>query len=507
MTNTTSTLARLTLFISILVMSAACTFQTNTSGQTAEPTSIPTSPPTLPEGTETISGTPENETGGEEVQATTPLSTGEAPVPTEGDQTEPTGIPEDPFANTDPQGQRVFLWYFLPAQSPADQTFNQVVDLFNQSNTQGIFIDAYNQSTTTGVLTRTLPVLNTSDVPGLIMTTPDMAAVLDEGLQDLTPFIYSPTWGFSAEQLADFSAAMISQSQLPFYTDVQLAFPLLREAQLLFSNTEWITELGYVRSPESTQEIQALACQARDTGMRRTGSLGQTGLQIEPGLASLAALVQAFGGELSGPDSATYVLNSDEAVAAMQYLQGLAFENCASLALEEPELYNSFAQGKSALLLASSEYLTPIENSVESDLAFVWDAVGFFDPEGTETPVIPPGLNFSLPASSPEQMVAAWNFVRFFHTPEAQALWLPASGGMPISPALAQTAEMPDPYSGVLRALDQSYVLPAFPQYTEIDQLVAQAMMAIVEGAAIETRLDSLQNQVDRLTESFYEQR
>lgn len=493
-------LLKILMLFSLFTLSA-CTYSTAPSATPDE--TAASAPPlmeqTAPSRTQEVRTTQESDT---QTAVTTEVEVTEESLP-EG---EPTPTIEDPFASVDPSGQRVFLWYFLPAQGPADLAFNRVVDLFNQNNPDGIFIDAYNQSTPTGILTRTLPVLNTVDVPGLIMTDADLVYQLDDGLLDLNPLLNSPRWGFSPDQQAGFSQPMLTQGQFPTYTEQLLSFPLLRQAHVLYSNTEWITELGFVRSPRTAEELQNLACLASSTAMRRASSDSLIGLQVDPGLASMAALINAFGGEIGGPDSSFYEVNTPAAIEAMQYLQSLTAADCAGLGPVNQEAITDFGAAREALLLASITHMTELESAVEAGRAFAWNASGFPAPEESQAPVIIPGLNFSIPRSSPEQMLAAWLFVRYFHSPEAQAVWIPVTGSIPISVQLAEEAGMPAAYTNVLRQVDQSLFVAALPQYAAVDQLAAQAMQEIAAGASVERRLAQLQAEIDERTAGFFNQ-
>jgi ABC-type glycerol-3-phosphate transport system substrate-binding protein len=481
------------LFVLVaLITLSACTFQ---SGQPA--------PPTIP--TQSTSATLENGSTVQEenqtaVESPEPSITEEINVP------EATGtVVVDDLASIDPTGQHVYFWYFAEPQSPIDQALNQVVDQFNQTNPNGIFIDAYNQSTAQEVISRTLPLLNTPDVPALLMTNPEVVYRLATGISDLEPFLTNTKWGFSQDEAAQLIPGMLEQVQYPEFSSGVYAFPISRDAELLFNNLEWLSDLDRFAGPLSPQELADTACAATNQSMRRLQLDNLSGLQLYPGLNSFAALTAAFGGSIFQPEQTNYALNTDASFQAMQYLQKLSLDGCLDLADDYAHLTGNFSRAETAFILGAASDISEVQQTVSQDLAFAWDVSGFPAQDGTAAPLILPGVNLSITNTTPEQMLAAWTFIQYFQSSEAQNIWIPATGEFPALGQAGAEAAMPAGYFKTLESLQNAPAIPVFPGIEEIDQLVHDTMGSIADGAAVQPALDALQRSAEQTTDTYFD--
>jgi ABC-type glycerol-3-phosphate transport system substrate-binding protein len=483
------------LILFSLLLGAGCTLQTTQPSPTeSAPASQETQVPELP--TSTTAAATE-----------APAATESQPVATEEVFPTETSTPDvvvDPYADVRPDDQYVYFWYFLPPQAPADQALNTIVDQFNQSNPYDIFIDAYNQSTADGVLTRTLPLLNTTDMPALVLTNPDLVYQLAGGLESLDALIGSPTWGFTEDVYASYNSGMIKQGQFPEFSTDLYAFPALRTAQILYLNTDWASENGYYPPFKTTQELSDLACTTAANPMRSAPVAHPIGLEISPGIGSFAALTRAFGGTIQPEEANVYQLNTAGSLEAMQYLAEFGRQNCLEFPTGDQLEYQNFAGAAAAMLLANSKELPGIDDQIRTGLNFNWNSTGVPTPDQGQQIVLLPGHDFSIAKHSPEQIVAAWEFVKYFHSQEAQEIWIPATGNIPLAPSVAANIRMPNAYLNLLSLVETAEILPAFPQAEQIDDLIQDAMQRVLDGSPTEQVLNELQNSVEALTTSFY---
>lgn len=483
------------LFFVSLLFSAGCTWQT--------PAPTPTAPTgetqEIPKSTSTpTSVTP---TPSAEISATM------EPQPLATEEFQPAITPttvEDIYNQVHPDDQRVFFWYFLPPQSPADLALNRIVDGFNQSNPYEIFVDAYNQSTVTGVLTRTLPLLNTADMPALVMTNADMVYQLADGLETLGPLISSPTWGFASDEYAKFNPAMIAQGQFPEFSPDLYAFPALRTAEILYQNMDWSGELGYYQAPKTTQELSDLACAAAGSPMRGIHFAKPVGLEVSPGIGAFAALTGAFGGTIQPLEATIFQLNTPGSIEGMKYLAEFGSRNCFRFPTGDVSEVQNFVDSSAAMLLSNSTDLISADEHIKSGLNFSWESTGLPTPEQSQQIVILPGLNFSLTRQSSEQIVAAWLFIKYFQTQAAQEIWISATGNIPLSPAIVTGSEMPNVYNSMLYLVETAEFIPAYPQAEQVNDLIQGAMQSCLQGSPVEQVLNALQSSVEELTANFY---
>lgn len=479
------------LLILLAVLIQACTFQVGINTQVistlSEDQIVSTSPPV-----------------GNEQQDSEELE--EKPIGTT-DVFSPDSISTseiDPYKSVDPQGERVYFWYFLPPQIPADIALNQVVDLFNENNPYDIFVDAYNQSTSAEIISRTLPLLNTPDVPGIIMTNPDLVYRLHDGLADLNPMIKNPTIGFTQQEQENFVTQMISQAQFAGWSESQFAFPMSRNVEAVNYNLEWLFELDNSSTPANLQQLNQTACLASTRPMSGASTGDPTGFTFVPSLAVLGAFTEAFDGSLYQPENNTYQVNSDESIAAMNYLYALSQGGCLTTQNDIEQGKIAFSQAETLYLLSSASEFQELDELISANLSFSWDAIGVPGTEAPRSPTILFGPNLSIPSSTPEQMVAAWMFIKFFQSSDAQRIWIQATGGYPLSRTISADFPMPAAYWQIFSELEDAPALPAYPLIDVANQRVAAAMEEILSGADIERSLNSLQSGLNRLTLNFY---
>ncbi len=481
----------LLFYLLMAILVHGCTFQTGSPTQavvnSSEDTAVVTTSLTENEGDES------DETGEK------PVGTTDVFVPEAVTTLEP-----DPFKSIILQDQTVYFWYFLPPQSPIDLALNQVVDLFNEQNPYNIFIDAYNQSTSAEIISRTLPIINTADVPGLIMTDPDLVYQLREGLADLNLFLDSPSIGFTPEELANFNQQMIAQGQYAGWSESLFAFPMSRNVEIINYNLEWLSELDLFSAPATLEQLHQTGCLASSRPMQRSTTTDTTGIVLVPSLATFDALTTAYGGSLYQPEDSTFKVNSDASIAAMGFLKELYQAGCMEIYPDSTQSAEAFSQAVSPYFIGPATEFLQIESLNAANLSFSWDASGIPGVEAASLPTIEYGYNFSIPGSTPEQMVAAWMFIKFFQTSEAQRIWIQATSEYPLSRTVSANFLMPAAYWKIFNQLKDAPTLPAYPLIDEVNQRVVNSMRRILAGANTETALNLLQSSLDRLTLDFY---
>jgi multiple sugar transport system substrate-binding protein len=446
----------LAFFLLTVVLITGCTFQT---GSNPQPVASPV------ENVEAVTSTPASEADDEEESEEQPIGTLEAVVPEADD----TPIP-DPYGSIDPQGQTVYFWYYLPPQTQADIALNSVVDRFNENNPYDIFIDAYNQSTSAEIISRTLSVLNTQDVPGLVMTEPDIVYRMRDGLADLNLFINSPSIGFAQAESDNFNHQMITQAQYSGWSESQFAFPISRNVAVLSHNLEWLSGLGGFSAPGSLQQLNETACLANTRPLPRAPNTETTGLSLVPSLATFGALTEAFSGTLYQAEDSTFKVNSEASIAAMNYLYDLDQADCMEIESDDEQATSTFSLAESLYLLGPADEFIALNQLISENLSFSWNASGLPGLEGPSLPTILYGPNLSIPSSTPEQMVAAWMFIKFIQTSDAQRIWIQATGEYPLSRTITADFPMPAAYWKIFSELKEAPALPAYPLIGEVNQ-------------------------------------
>jgi len=112
--------------------------------------------------------------------------------------------PADPWADVDPSGQTIVYWH--QHSRAREEALNEIVAEFNATNEYGITVEAEFQGSYGDIFNKMLGVLNTPDVPNVVVAYQNQAATyqLADGLVDMNSLVNSPKWGLTEEEQKDF---------------------------------------------------------------------------------------------------------------------------------------------------------------------------------------------------------------------------------------------------------------------------------------------------------------
>ncbi len=386
-----------------------------------------------------------------------------------------------------PQSGDLLLWYALPPQTPADLAFNRLVDDFNAQNEYGLTIYAFNLSTPQEVLSRTLLLLGTSDVPALVSLRPEQQPAYGEGLLLLNDLVHSPTWGISPEERATWTDVFLqTEDAVPGEESDMFSLPVGTDAYGTALNMDWMARLGVYDSPPDPEAFAALTCKAVARPYRAQGEA--SGYAFVPSLESLRAWVQAFGGNLYDADTGGYRFDQPAASEALSFLQDLYRRGCITLAEDDAAAQESFRQGDTLLILHPVSALHPSDRW-RNELPFNWQVDTL--PGGTLA--LTPGLRLAIPHSTPERELAAWTFLRYALGLEAQTRFAAMSAWFPLQAQAVAQSELPSRYGRLYKAALLSPFYGAAPLPSTAKTRIAATLSEIVRGAPVSPGLQSLQ--------------
>jgi multiple sugar transport system substrate-binding protein/sn-glycerol 3-phosphate transport system substrate-binding protein len=408
------------------------------------------------------------------------------------------------YEEVDPSGQTVRFWHQHGGAREAGLI--EVVDAFNASNPYGIRVIAEYQGSYTEVFQKMLLLLGTSDAPNLVVAYQDQAAAYQfaDGLIDIRTFLDSPRWGFAAEDYADFFAGFIASDVHPVFDNQLLGFPPNRSIEVMFTNLDWLQELGAEAPPATPAAFEALACAAaaQPFGASVTGG-ASLGYELTLDASRFASWTFAFGGDIYDPTLNRYTLDSEAAVAAMTFLQGLFAQGCAAIVTERFGDQTNFGLGTTLFTVGSSSSLPFYRSAIEAGAAFDWTVAAL--PHTTLEPVMNVyGASVSITrAPSREAELATWLFVQYFTSPAAQADWARASNYFPVRASVAVGLSayfVAEPtYAAAFDLLRYGISEPVAPGYAFVRDLIAAEMAAIVDGADVLSTLQRVNTEANRI--------
>jgi len=399
------------------------------------------------------------------------------------------------FAGVDPSGQTIVWWH--NHSGSREENMLPLIDQFNQTNACGITVEAQNQGGYNDIRDKVNGSAAAGELPAALVVgyQNDQAFYqLNNSLADLNPYVADTTWGLGEAQ-ADFYPSFFNQSIHPAFDGQRLGFPPNRSMEVLYYNQTWLSELGYDAPPTTPDEFKEMACAAAAANGDGTG-----GFILREDASAVAAWTFAFGGDVLTEDGTHYVYNGPATVEAMTFLKGMEDEGCAFLFTEgypNPE----FAARRAIFTMGSSsgipfyagDVATVAEEKGTTPDEWGVAAIPHTTPEPVQNIY---GGDIMVTATTPEQQLAAWVFIKWFTTPEVQAQWDQISGYFPTRAGtnefLADYFTENPQWAQAVELLPYSYYEPQLISYQSTRDGAQEAFNAIMQGADAQATLDAL---------------
>ena len=454
-------------------------------------TACPQAAPAQPSGEQPAAEQPAKEEAKEEMAAE------EAPAE-EAMEGEKEGMMS--WEDVDPTGQEITFWH--QHSRAREEALQQIVADFNANNEWGITVNAEYQGGYGDIFNKMLNVLNTPDAPNLVVAYQNQAATyqLADALVDMNPLVNSPKWGLSEDELNDFFPAFLKADVFPTFGGARLGWPPNRSMEVMYYNEEWLAELGFDGPPTTPDQFKEMACKAAQQPFSKATAEGSIGYELSIDASRFASWTFAFGGDVFDYEANQYAYNSPEAIAAMEFIQSLFNDGCATVVAERYGDQTDFGNGVTLFTVGSSSGLPFYRGAVEEGANFAWSVDAL--PHVTPDPVMNLyGASISIPKTTPEKELAAWLFLKYFTSPDVQATWVKASNYFPVRKSVAENLsdyfEENPQYAKAFGLLPYAKTEPPVPGYDFVRDLVREAMAAIADGADIQSTLDQLNQEAN----------
>ncbi len=339
----------------------------------------------------------------------------------------------DEVDSLDLTGKHVTVVFWSHYSGVQISQVQHIADDFNKQNPYGITVklekagssynDVYNKINAT--------IQGGGDLPAFTLAYQNQAALYrSEGyLIDLTPFIQSKKYGLSQDDLKDFFPYFLQSDKNPQFPNEVLGWPTQRSMEVLYSNLDWLKQLGADAPPATLKDFETLACKASDASQQKYGWIWKNDA------SDFASMVFAEGGEILKPDASAYDFNSQAGVDALTMMQRM-FKNGCAVQLPKSERYgeqNRFAAGKLLFVTGSSSGLPFYAASIaKADKPFQWTISMHPQADPTHPKVDLYGASWSVMKTTPEQELAAWLFMKFFSQKDNTAAWATTTNYMAV---------------------------------------------------------------------------
>jgi len=411
------------------------------------------------------------------------------------------------YETVDPTGQTVVFWHQQTGAKA--EALDAIVSDFNATNEWKITVEATNQGSYDDIYQKMTSVIASGGegMPNLVVAYQNQSATyqLTNSLIDINALVDSPKWGLSKDEQADFFPGFFNADVFPTFDGQRLGFPPNRSMEMMYYNADWLKELkaagaiSFDGAPQTPEQFKEAACAAtKNPFSKATGDKANSvGYELSLDASRFASWTFAHGGQIFDATTGEYTLNSDGAVAALTFLQGLYKDGCARTVSENFGDQTNFGAGTTLFTVGSSSGITFYAKAVADGAKFDYsvDAI----PHTTKDPVMNLyGASVSIPKTTPEQELAAWLFVKFYTNAENQSKWAIASAYFPVraspanSPELKAQLEADPVYKAAFDLLQYGQAEPSTPGYDAVRTEMGKAMVDIVGGADVKTTLDAL---------------
>ncbi|HLU11941.1 MAG TPA: extracellular solute-binding protein [Oceanobacillus sp.] len=418
-------------------------------------------------------------------------------------------LAQDDLGNIDPSGQTIVYWHQYSDGSAQGDTIALLIDQFNETNEWGITVEGIFQGSYDPISELMNAGIVSGELPNLVAGYANNAASYyrDGAAVDLNPYINDPTWGLTAEQLADLNMALVNFNNVD---EAQLAWPNQASAELFVVNLTLLDELGFDGPPETPEEFMEMACASANS----TGPNGEDrqGFPIIAGASPFESWVAARGGSIFDGEVFTFAGNTP-VEETLQMYKDLYDQGCGYIPAERFAEQTDFNLGLNPFIVTSSAGFTFIIAGFE-DTGYEAEWVVAPYPHTTEDPVIQVFVpSIIMVPSTPEAQLASWLFLKFLTTPQSAATWSEGSGYF--NPVLSTSTTMREanfseglyPYFSVANGLVNNpdntlYSSPNIAAYSVVRGLIGEAIANVTSnGMSVEEAITILQEGADRALE------
>ena len=243
-------------------------------------------------------------------------------------------------------------------------------------------------------------------------------------LADLTPY-------FDADPLKD--DLYDYARQIGVIGDKTFIVPFNSSTPVVYYNKDIFARAG-IAEP-SLKTLDEIAAAAR-TITEKLGAEGITGIAA-PGQFARWGVVMANGSELIDPTSGEILLDAPKTIEAYQWMASLVQDKLASAdgVTDEDAGRDAFLAGKVGIMMNSTGNYVGSKKALGDNLGVVPM------PCNPDCSVPIGGAGIGLLASSPKDVQdAAYKFISYAASPEANAIWFAATGYLPINKHAAEQA-------------------------------------------------------------------
>jgi len=244
-------------------------------------------------------------------------------------------------------------------------------------------------------------------------------------VEDLKPYMENENIGLTKEEVEDFPQLLLDDG---IWDGKQFAMPFNKSQMVLYYNVDMFKEAG-LEVPTTWEEWKEAARQLT-VDENGDGDPEVYGLVLANNLSTdIAPWVKQAGGVIISEEEDKINFDTPETKEAVEFLNSMIQENIARLAGEDGSANVPLQQGRAAMCVASTSAIPYIEKGAVEGLN--WFAAPL--PGYKTNDQLFYGTNVTVfNTDSPEEKLAAWEYVKYLTSPESTAYFSQNTGYLPV---------------------------------------------------------------------------
>ena len=322
---------------------------------------------------------------------------------------------------------------------------------------------------------------------------------------DQTILAESKKWGVTQSDIDDWGANWTVGFSAYFDGNPKLLHEVGKSLEVVYYNKDWLNELG-LSEPQTPAEFAEAACAATNsTFSGRVGDTASLGYEIDTDASNFAAWVFAHGGDVFDYNKGQYIFNSPEAIAAMEFIQGMSSQGCAQVTRGKYSDQQYLGLGSVMFALGSTSGITYFQKAIEEGYNGSWEISAV--PHNTPSPVLNlyGGGLIMGDSGDIDRMVAAYQWMKFISNTDNSAVWSTESGYGFVRTSsadhpliVAKRNDLPQ-YDRSLGLIKYGKGEPSVPAYYSVRGEIEKAYAAIINGDDIMSTLNDLNDEANSI--------
>lgn len=311
----------------------------------------------------------------------------------------------------------------------------------------------------------------------------------------LDPLVEDPSTGLSKEELADFPSLYLEANRYRELDGQLLSFPFTKSNLVLYYNKSLLRKAGFTEPPATWTEFERQAAAL-------TAQMGKPAFAFAADASTLDGMIYSFGGEVIAAGSRETRFDQPATVKSFELLQRMAKAGTLTEATGD-DAASMFGSQLCAFMFNSSAGRAALEERIGE--SFEWDVAVLPHAEGVEPVTVMYGPNVCLFKTTPEIQAAAWEFVKYFVSPEVTARWARETGYLPVRKSAVELPVMQEFYRKNPRAwhvyqiLEHARSEPNVLGWGSVRAELEQAASRVVAGTSPVSAAVELKKKADQI--------